>query len=85
MALDGKTLRRSHDRRAGTAARHLVSAWASANRLGLGQVAVDDKSNEITALPVLIRLLDLTGGIVTIDAMGCQTEVVAAIVEQQGD
>ena len=85
VALDGKTLRRSHDRRAGTAALHLVSAWASANRLVLGQVAVADKSNEITALPALIRLLDLTGCIVTIDAMGCQTEVVAAIVEQQGD
>lgn len=85
VALDGKTLRRSHDHRAGAAALHLVSAWASANRLVLGQVAVADKSNEITALPVLIRLLDLAGCIVTIDAMGCQTEIVAAIVEQGGD
>jgi predicted transposase YbfD/YdcC len=85
VALDGKTLRRSHDRGAGKAALHLVSAWASANRLVLGQVAVAEKSNEITALPALIRLLDLTGCIVTIDAMGCQTEVAAAIVEQAGD
>ena len=84
VALDGKTLRRSHDRRAGTAALHLVSAWASANRLVLGQVAVDDKSNEITALPVLIRLLDLPAASSTIDAMGCQTAIAAAIVEQDG-
>ena len=85
VALDGKTLRRSHDRANGKAAVHLVSAWASANRLVLGQVAVADKSNEITALPVLIKLLDLRGSIVTIDAMGCQTELAAAIVEQGGD
>jgi predicted transposase YbfD/YdcC len=85
VAMDGKTLRRSHDRGAGQAALHLVSAWASANRLVLGQVAVDDKSNEITASPVLIRLLDLAGCIVTIDAMGCQTAIAAAIVEQHGD
>jgi predicted transposase YbfD/YdcC len=85
VALDGKTLRRSHDRANGKAAVHLVSAWASANRLVLGQVAVDDKSNEITALPALIKLLDLRGSIVTIDAMGCQTAIAAAIVEQGGD
>jgi predicted transposase YbfD/YdcC len=85
VALDGKTLRRSHDRANGQAALHLVSAWASANRLVLGQVAVDDKSNEITALPALIKLLDLRGSIVTIDAMGCQTAIAGAIVEQGGD
>jgi predicted transposase YbfD/YdcC len=85
VALDGKTLRRSHDRANGQAALHLVSAWASANRLVLGQVAVDDKANEIAALPVLIKLLDLRGCIVTIDAIGCQTAIVAAIIEQQGD
>lgn len=84
IALDGKTLRRSHDRSAGKAALHLVSAWASANRLVLAQTAVDAKSNEITALPVLIRLLDLRGCIVTIDAMGCQTEIARAIVDQGG-
>ncbi len=85
VALDGKTLRRSHDRAKGKAALHLVSAWASANRLVLGQIAVAEKSNEITALPVLIKLLDLRGSIVTIDAMGCQTAIAAAIIEQGGD
>jgi predicted transposase YbfD/YdcC len=85
VSLDGKTLRRSHDRSAGTAALHLVSAWASANRLVLGQVAVEEKSNEITALPVLIRLLDLRGCTGTIDAMGCQTAIAQAIVAQGGD
>ena len=83
--LDGKTLRRSHDRATAQAALHLVSAWASANRLVLGQVAVDDKANEIAALPALIELAGPGGCIVTIDAMGCQTAIVAAIIEQQGD
>jgi predicted transposase YbfD/YdcC len=85
IALDGKTARRSHDRGAGKTALHLVSAWTSANRLVLGQVVVDEKSNEITALPVLINLLDVRGSLVTIDAMGCQTEIAAAIVAQEGD
>lgn len=85
LALDGKTLRRSHDRTAGQAALHLVSAWASANRLVLAQVAVDSKSNEITALPLLLEALDIRGSIVTIDAMGCQTELARQIVAQGGD
>jgi predicted transposase YbfD/YdcC len=85
VALDGKTLRRSHDRPNGKAAIHLVSAWATANRLVLGQVKVDDKSNEITALPALLRLLALEGCIVTIDAMGCQTAIAQAIVAQGAD
>jgi predicted transposase YbfD/YdcC len=85
VALDGKTLRRSHDRTNGKAAIQLVSAWSVANRLVLGQVQVDAQSNEITALPVLIKLLDLRGCLVTIDAAGCQRETVAAIVEQGGD
>jgi predicted transposase YbfD/YdcC len=85
MALDGKTVRRSHDRGAGKPALHLVSAWASANRLVLAQVAVDDHSNEITALPVLLRQLAVTGCLVTIDAMGCQVELAEQILEQQGD
>jgi len=84
VAIDGKTLRRSHDRAAGQAALHLVSAWASASGLVLGQVAVDDKSNEITAIPVLLRLLALEGATVTIDAMGCQTAIAAQIVAQGG-
>lgn len=79
IAIDGKTVRRSHDRKAGKAALHLVSAWATANRLTLGQVAVSDKSNEITAIPELLELLDLSGAIVTIDAMGCQKEIARQI------
>jgi predicted transposase YbfD/YdcC len=85
IAIDGKTLRRSHDRRAGKQAIHMVSAWASANRLVLGQVKVDSKSNEITAIPVLLRMLDVAGCIVTADAMGCQKEIAKLVVEKQGD
>ena len=70
VAIDGKTIRRSHDSRAGRSAIHVVSAWASANRLALGQTRVDDKSNEITAIPKLLAMLELSGRIVTIDAMG---------------
>jgi predicted transposase YbfD/YdcC len=82
VAVDGKTARRSHDRGAGKAAIHMVSAWASANRLVLGQVATAEKSNEITAIPALLDLLLLKGCIVTIDAMGCQTEIAAQIVDK---
>ena len=71
VAIDGKTVRRSHDKRAGKQAIHLVSAWAAANTLTLGQVKTDQKSNEITAIPRLLELLELNGYIVTIDAMGC--------------
>jgi len=85
VALDGKTLRRSHDRANGKAALHMVSAWACGSGLVLGQFAVDDKSNEITALPALLRLLDLDGATVTIDAMGCQTAIAAQLVAQQAD
>ena len=85
IALDGKSVRRSHDRGAGKGPLHLVGAWATANRLLLGEVAVDAKSNEITALPALLRALALDGCIVTIDAMGCQREVARLIVEQQAD
>lgn len=85
VTIDGKTLRRSHDRSAGKAAIHMVSAWASANRLVLGQVKVDEKSSEITAIPDLLSLLVLKGCIVTIDAMGCQTEIVRAIIDQEAD
>jgi predicted transposase YbfD/YdcC len=85
VALDGKTLRRSHDNTLGKAAIHMVSAWASANRLVLGQLKVDEKSNEITAIPALLRMLALKGCIVTIDAMGCQTEIAQTIIDQGGD
>jgi predicted transposase YbfD/YdcC len=85
IAIDGKMLRHSYDRSLGKAAIHMVSAWASANRLVLGQLKVDEKSNEITAIPELLKLLLLKGCIVTIDAMGCQTEIVRLIVEQEAD
>jgi predicted transposase YbfD/YdcC len=85
VAVDGKTLRRSHDRERGKAALHLVSAWASASGLVLGQVATDQKSNEITAIPALLRLLAIEGCTVTVDAMGCQTAIAAQIVAQGAD
>jgi predicted transposase YbfD/YdcC len=85
IAIDGKTLRRSFDRATGKAALHLVSAWASEQHLVLGQVAVDAKSNEITAIPKLLELLDVTGAIVTIDALGCQKEIAAKIRDGGGD
>jgi len=85
IAIDGKTQRGSHDRGKGKAALHLVSAWAVENHLILGQEAVDQKSNEITAIPKLLELLDLEGALVTIDAMGCQKEIAEQIVEQGGD
>ena len=85
IAIDGKTLRRSHDRAKGLAALHLVSAWASANSVVLGQVATEAKSNEITAIPALLELLTLKGCIVTIDAMGCQTKIAEQIIAQGGD
>ena len=73
VAIDGKQLRRSHDKGLGQAAIYMVSAWATANRLVLGQRKVADKSNEITAIPQLLQALDLRGCLVTIDAIGCQT------------
>ena len=85
IAIDGKTQRGSHDRGKGKAALHLISAWAVENHLILGQEAVDQKSNEITAIPKLLELLDLGGALVTIDAMGCQKEIAEQIVEQDGD
>ena len=85
VAIDGKTVRRSHDRVAGKSAIHMVSAWASANQLILGQVKVDDHSNEITAIPQLLDTLDVSGCTVTIDAMGCQKEIAKTIVEKDAD
>ena len=85
IAIDGKTLRGSHDRANGKAALHLVSAWAVENHLTLGQEAVDSKSNEITAIPKLLELLDLEGALVTIDARGCQKEIAEQVVKQGGD
>lgn len=85
IAIDGKTLRHSYDSSNDKSAIHMVSAWASANRLVLGQVKVDEKSNEITAIPKLLKVLSLKGCIVTLDAMGCQREIVSQIVSQEAD
>jgi len=85
IAIDGKTLRGSFDTAAGQNPLHLVSAWACEARLTLGQVATDAKSNEITAIPLLLEMLNLKGATVTIDAMGCQKDIAAKIVEGQGD
>ena len=85
VAVDGKTLRRSHDRANGKGPLHLVSAWAAANHVVLGQVAVDDKSNEITAIPALLEVLAISGCIVTIDAMGCQKEGARTIRAREAD
>ncbi len=85
IAIDGKTLRHSYDTGADKGAIHMVSAWATENRLVLGQVKVDEKSNEITAIPELLKVLEISGCIVTIDAMGCQKEIVKLIAEQEGD
>lgn len=85
VAIDGKTVRRSHDRSAGKQAIHLVSAWASANTLTLGQVKTEEKSNEITAIPRLLQMLELSGCLVTIDAMGCQKEIALGIVDRGAD
>jgi len=85
LAIDGKKLRRSHNKTLGKEAISMVSAWATANHLVLGQVKVKSKSNEITAIPALLAILDLTGCIVTIDALGTQTEIAQQIVDQGGD
>lgn len=85
VAIDGKTLRRSHDQAASKKALHLVSAWAVENRLVLAQWATEEKSNEIPAMPLLLQQLALDGWIVPIDAIGTQTKIAAQIVEQEGD
>lgn len=88
IAIDGKQLRRSHDApdtASGHAAIHMLSAWASEQQLVLGQLCVDEKSNEITAIPTLLAALDVSGCVVTIDAMGCQTEIAQQIIDQAGD
>ena len=85
IPIDGKTLRRSHDSKSGKSAIHMVSAWAANNRLVLGQVKTEEKSNEITAIPELLKLLEIKGCIVTIDAMGCQKKIAEQIVQQGGD
>jgi len=85
IAIDGKTLRRSHDHAKDKKAIHMVSAWASANQVVLGQLKTEDKSNEITAIPYLLKLLDISGCIITIDAMGTQKKIARLIRERGGD
>lgn len=85
IPIDGKTLKGSYDREQGKSALHLVSAWASEHRLVLGQVKIADKSNEITAIPALLELLNLAGCIITIDAMGTQTAIAATIYNAKAD
>ena len=84
IAIDGKTLRGSFDKASNKSAIHMISAWASANSISLGQLVVDAKSNEITAIPKLLEMLQLKGAIVTIDAAGCQTEIARRIVDAGG-
>lgn len=85
ISIDGKTLRGSQDKKNGKSAIHMVSAWANTNRLVLGQIKTEEKSNEITAIPKLLEILDIAGSIITIDAMGCQKEIVKKIQSQNAD
>lgn len=84
LAIDGKTLRRSFDKAGKKSAIHMVSAWCESNRMVMGQLATDAKSNEITAIPKLLAMLDVTDTVVTIDAMGCQKKIAKQIVKQEG-
>lgn len=85
IPIDGKTVRQSFDRERSQKAIHVVSAWASTHRLVLGQLKVDDKTNEITAIPKLLELLSIAGCIITIDAMGCQKEIATKIIDKKAD
>ncbi|QDU90493.1 Transposase DDE domain protein [Pirellulimonas nuda] len=85
IAIDGKTLRRSHDKKNALGPLHVVSAWASEAGFSLGQLATDEKSNEITAIPELLDAIDLEDAVVTIDAMGCQKEIAEKIMKEKGD
>src|SRR4028118_1921174 len=85
IPIDGKSLRGSYDREKGLKNLHLVTAWAREQRLVLGQVKVEDHSNEITAIPALLELIDIAGAIVTLDAMGTQTELVGLIHKKKAD
>jgi predicted transposase YbfD/YdcC len=85
VAIDGKTLRRSHDRSNDKKAIHMISAWAASNQIILGQLKTDEKSNEITAIPHLLKLLDISGCIITIDAMGTQKKIAETIVNCEAD
>jgi len=85
VPIDGKTLRRTHDNSSGKKAIHMVNAWCEENKISLGQIKTDEKSNEITAIPELIKCLELSGCIVTTDAMGCQKKISDAIIDKEAD
>jgi len=85
VAIDGKTVRHSFNRATGKKALHVVSAWVADNRLTLGQIVTEEKSNEITAIPKLLELLDIRGSTITVDAMGCQKEIAKKIIDQEAD
>lgn len=85
IVVDGKTLWRSHDKRLSKAAIHMVSAWATINQLVLGQVKMHEDSNEITAIPILLRQLEISASLVTLDAQGCQTEIAETNVVHGAD
>ena len=85
IPIDGKTLRRSYDKGRERGAIHMVSAWASANGVVLGQIKTEEKSNEITAIPQLLGMLAIKGAIITIDAMGCQREIAKSIIDKEAD
>jgi len=85
IAIDGKTLRRSHDESSDKKAIHMISAWASSNQVVLGQLKTEEKSNEITAIPNLLKMLDVSGCIITIDAMGTQKKIAETIMDKKGD
>ena len=85
IAIDGKTLRRSYDKKSGKAAIHMVSAWSSMNSCVLGQVKTEEKSNEITAIPELLKVLEIKDSIITIDAMGTQKKIASTIIDNEGD
>ena len=85
IAIDGKTLRRSHDKASDKKAIHMISAWASSNQVVLGQLKTAEKSNEITAIPHLLKLLDISGCIITIDAMGTQKKIAKTIIDKGAD
>jgi hypothetical protein len=85
IAIDGKTMKQSYDRNQSQKALHIVSAWSSFHQLVLGQKKVKNKSNELTAIPALLELLEIEGSIITIDAMGCQKEITSLISKKKGD
>lgn len=85
IPIDGKTARRSHNKKTNKSAIHMVHAWAAANGILLGQLKTEEKSNEITAIPELLKLLEIKGCIVTIDAMGCQRDIAEGIIEKEAD